>query len=153
MLGGDNLTWLRLEFSTDLATPLAVFETLAPPRCPLNGRDVLPSLVVFRSVSVMHCIEDRKLRVARGIQDLQHVGNAVVRFCNAPNTVPDFPSFGNEVVIRVDHHECGELLTVCRFCHSLAPMIMCRRGPHYVRSGLRPARTSSTKSCGCSQAA
>jgi hypothetical protein len=30
----------------------------------------------------MHCIEDVKLRLPRGIQDLLHVHNAVVRFGN-----------------------------------------------------------------------
>jgi hypothetical protein len=48
MLGGDNLAWLRLELGTDLATPRAVFEAFALPRSLLNGRNVLPRLVVAR---------------------------------------------------------------------------------------------------------
>ena len=38
MLLGQNLTRLRDEFGTDLATPRAVFEAFAGPRCLLNGR-------------------------------------------------------------------------------------------------------------------
>jgi hypothetical protein len=70
MLRGDNLAWLRLELGTDLATPRAVFEALLHPRCLLNGRNVLPSLVVARTVSMMQRLEDPKLRLPRGIQDL-----------------------------------------------------------------------------------
>src|SRR5262245_42697023 len=40
MLSGDNLTWLRLEFGTDLATPGAVFEAFSPPSCPLDRRNI-----------------------------------------------------------------------------------------------------------------
>jgi hypothetical protein len=67
MLCGDNLARLRLELWTDFATPRAGFEGLSQPSCLLNGRDILPSLVVSRAVSVMQCIEDRKLGVPRGI--------------------------------------------------------------------------------------
>src|SRR5512132_2365114 len=52
---------------------------------------------------MMQCIEDPKLRLPRGIQDLQHMRNAVIRFCNTPNVVPYLASLGNEVVIRIDH--------------------------------------------------
>jgi hypothetical protein len=87
MLRSDNLAWLRLELGTDLATPRAVFEALSHPRCLLDGRNVLLSLVVARTVSMMQCVEDPKLRLPCGIQDLQHVGNAVIRFCNSLNAV------------------------------------------------------------------
>jgi len=66
MLRGDNLSRLRLEFGTDLATPRAAFEALVHPRCLLNGRDVFPRLVVARTVSMMQGIEDPKLRLPRG---------------------------------------------------------------------------------------
>ena len=65
MLRGDYLAWLRLELGTDFATPRAVFEALSLPRCLLNGRNVLPSLVVTRTVSTMQRIEDPKLRLPR----------------------------------------------------------------------------------------
>src|SRR5215470_1260802 len=72
MLRGNNLAWLRRELGTDLATPRAVFEALSHPRCLLNGCNVFPALVVSRTVSMMQCIEDSKLPLPRGIQDLQH---------------------------------------------------------------------------------
>src|SRR5262245_2487338 len=88
MLRGDDLAWLGLELGTDLATPGAVFEALVLPRRPLDGRNVLPGLVVARAVAMMHGIVDPKLRLPRRIQDLQHVRNAVIRFGNSPNAAP-----------------------------------------------------------------
>jgi hypothetical protein len=70
MLRGDNLAWLRLELGTDLATPRAVFEALGLPRCLLDRRNVPPGLVVARTVSMVQRLEDPKLRLPRGIQDL-----------------------------------------------------------------------------------
>jgi hypothetical protein len=40
MLEGHDFARLRLELAADLATPRAVFEALAQPRCLLEGRDV-----------------------------------------------------------------------------------------------------------------
>jgi hypothetical protein len=37
----------------------------------------------------MHCIEDVKVRLPRGIQDLLHVGNAVVRLGDGFDAGPD----------------------------------------------------------------
>src|SRR6266849_11116157 len=91
MLRGDNLAWLRLELGTDLATPRVVFEALMHPRCLLNGRNVLPSLVVARTVPMMQCVGDPKLRLPRRIQDLQHMRNAAIRFCNSPNAAHILP--------------------------------------------------------------
>src|SRR5262245_15152284 len=88
MLRGDDLAWLRLEPGTDLATPCPIFDALSRPRCFLNGHNVLPSLVIAWSVSMMQCIEDPKLRLPRGIEDLQHMRNALIGFCNGPDVVP-----------------------------------------------------------------
>src|SRR5262249_9553608 len=67
MLSGDNVAWLRLEFGTDLATPRAVFEALSQPACFLNGRNVLPGLVVTRTVSMMQRIENAKPGLSRRV--------------------------------------------------------------------------------------
>src|SRR6266446_9830375 len=120
MLRGDDLAWLRLELGTDLAAPRAVFEDLALPRCLLNGRNVLPSLVVAGTVSMMHCIEDPKLRLPRGIQDLQHMRNAVIRFCNSLNAVPYLASLGDDDVIRIDHQKRNDLLVICGSRHGVS---------------------------------
>src|SRR6516162_7953932 len=71
VLRGDNLAWLRVELGTDLATPRSVL---------LNGRDVLPGLVVARTVSMMQRVEDVKPRLPRGIEDLRHMRHAVICF-------------------------------------------------------------------------
>src|SRR5215510_9497203 len=126
MLSGDNLTWLRLEFGTDLATPGAVFEGFSPPSCPLDRRNILPSLVVARSISMMQCIEDPKLRLPRGVEDLQHIRNAAIRLRDSPNAVPELAAFGNEVVIGIDHQKCSKLPVEYQLRHSLSPVIVCR---------------------------
>src|SRR5262249_32770187 len=79
----DDLTWRRSEFGTELATPGAAFEGLVLPRGSLNRRNVRPRFVVACTISMMHRIEDAKLHCARGIQNLQHVGNAVVRLSDS----------------------------------------------------------------------
>jgi hypothetical protein len=53
MLESPDIAWLRLEFAADLATPRVVFEALVHPRCLLNGRNVLPCLIVAWTVSTM----------------------------------------------------------------------------------------------------
>src|SRR5262245_56282423 len=88
MLCGDNLAWLGRELGANLTAPCAAFEALVHPCCLLNGRHVLPRLVVAGAVSMMHRIEDPKLRLPCGIQNLKHMGYAVIRFCDSPNAVP-----------------------------------------------------------------
>src|SRR6476646_9847587 len=102
MLGGDDFTRLRSEPSAKLATPSAIFEGLVAPRRSLDWRDGPPRLVVAQTVSMMHGIKDPKLRPPGNSQDLQHMGNAVVRLCDRPNARPNLATFGNEVVIWVD---------------------------------------------------
>jgi len=99
----DNLTWRRHEFGTELATPCAVFEALVLPRGSLNRRNVGPRFVVACTISMMHGIEDAKLHCARRIQDLQHVGNAVVCFSDSFDQGPELAALGNEVVVGIDH--------------------------------------------------
>ena len=82
--------------------------------------------------------------------------NAVIRFGNSANAVPYLASFGNEVVVRIDHKKCSDVPIVSDFCHRASDL--CRPsqgvpGQHYARSDLKAARTSCEKSCGCSQAA
>ena len=112
MLVGDNFAWLWRKFWTDLATPRAVFEALAPPRCPLNGCNVLPGRIVAGTVPVMHGIEDPKFRFARRMQHLLHVRNAIVRFSHGFDPRPDLATLGNEVVVGVDHQESGDVLVI-----------------------------------------
>src|SRR5262245_1427169 len=88
MLEGDDIAWLRFEFAADLATPRAVFEGLTRPRCLLDRRDVFPGLVVAGTVSTMQRIEDAQLRLPRRMQDLQHMRNTIICFCNTLHAIP-----------------------------------------------------------------
>ena len=45
--------------------------------------------------------------------------NAAIRFCNSPNAVPYLASLGNEVVIRIDHQKCSDLLVICVSRHGV----------------------------------
>src|SRR5262245_970711 len=119
MLCGDNLAWLGRELGADLTAPRAVFEALVHPRRFLNRGNVLPSLIVARTVSMMHDIEDEKLRIPRGIQNLQHMRNTVVRFCNGPNTSPQLASLRDEVVVRIDHQKSSDFFVVCQHLYAL----------------------------------
>lgn len=115
----DDLTRRRHELGAELAAPCAVFEALASPSGPLDGCDESPGLVVARAVSMMHGIEDAKLRLPRGIQDLQHVRHAVVGFGDRLDAGPDLATLGNEVVIRIDHQKGSDVLVVSLSRHGI----------------------------------
>src|SRR6516225_9488523 len=68
MLEGHDIARLRFEFAADLATLRAVFEGLVQPSCLLDGRNVLPGLVVPWTAAMMHRIENAKLRLTLSIQ-------------------------------------------------------------------------------------
>src|SRR5262249_49220573 len=142
MLQGHDIARLRLEFAADLATPRAVFEDLSQPSCLLDRRNVLPGLVVAWTVSTMQRIENAKLRLPRGIQDLQHMRNAVIRFCNSPDAVPYLASLGNEIVIRIDHEKCSDLLVICHFCHAASNLCAPVRGAPAVEFEVGPGGDS-----------
>src|SRR5262245_35419846 len=120
VLRSDDLARPGLEPGADLAAPRAVFEGLAPPCRLLNGSDVLPGLVVARPVAMVQGIEYPKLRLPCRIEDLQHVRNAIVRFGDRANAVPELAALGNEVVVGIDYQEPGDLLVVCGCGHGVA---------------------------------
>src|SRR5262249_15310257 len=140
MLLGDNLTWRWHEFGTELATPCAVFEGFVLPRGSLNRRNVGPRFVVAGTISMMHGIEDAELRCARGIQDLQHVGNAVVCFSHSFDARPDLAALGNEVVVGIDHYEGADALVICRGIHG-GHSCGCRYDISCLGGGLREPDT------------
>src|SRR5262245_12228253 len=88
MLEGHDVARLRCEFAPAPAAPRAVFEGLVRPRCLLDGRNVLPTLVVARAISMMQRIEHPKVRLPRRIQHLQHMRNTTVCVCNSLQTIP-----------------------------------------------------------------
>src|SRR5690349_13693953 len=118
MLRDDTFSRLRGELGTDLATPRTEFESLMLPRCPLNRRDVLPTLVVAWTITMMQCVENAKSRLPCCIQNLQHMRNTLIRLCNGLEAIPYLAAIGNEIVVRVDHKQCGHCLVVCHCRHS-----------------------------------
>src|SRR5262245_12439303 len=88
MLEGQDVARSRREFAADLATPRPVFEGLVRPGGLLSRRDVLPGLVVARTVSTMQRIADAKPRRSRRIQDLQHVRHTTIRLGHRLQTRP-----------------------------------------------------------------
>ena len=122
MLEGYDVTRLRFELAAHLAAPRAVFKALVHPGCLLNRRNVLPGLVVARAISTMQRIEDAKLRVPRSIQDLQHIRNALICFCNSLQETHNLPSLKNEIVVRINNEKCSHSLSIldspCFFSYS-----------------------------------
>jgi hypothetical protein len=57
----------------------------------------------------MQRIEHAKVRPARGIEHLQHIGNTIICFCDCLQTIPEFASLGNEVVVRIDDEKRSDL--------------------------------------------
>ena len=112
MLLGDDFARLRLELAADLATPRAAFEGLSRPRCPLDRCNILPGLLVARTVSMMQRIENAKFRLPRSIQDLQHVSNTIIGFGYVLQAIPYLAALGNEVVVGIDHKKCSDFLLV-----------------------------------------
>jgi len=121
MLTDDNFTRRRHEFGAELAAPRAVFEGFVLPRRLLNRSDVRPCLVVAWTVAMMHSVEYSQLRLPRGTQDPQHVGNAVVRLGHGFDTRPDLAAVGDEVVVGIDDQKCGDLLVVRHTVHASLP--------------------------------
>ena len=52
---------------------------------------------------MMHSIENPQLRLARGIQHLQHMRNALIRLGDSANAIPYLAALRNEVVIGIDN--------------------------------------------------
>src|ERR1700694_3774063 len=112
MLEGHDIARLRLELAADLATPRAVLEGLSRPRCLLNWRNVLPSLVVASAIATMQRIENADVRLSRSVEDLHHMRNTLVGFSNTLQAIPYFAALGNEIVIWIDHQKCSDLLLI-----------------------------------------
>src|SRR5262245_17515880 len=86
---------------------------------------------------MMHDIEDEKLRIPRGIQDLQHMRNTVIRFCNDPNTFPQLASLRDEVVVRIDHQKSSNFFVVCQHLSALNSLSANGRDWHQLNIDVR----------------
>src|SRR5262249_36958204 len=65
MLLRKDFAWLSCELAANLATLSVVFKSRYYPSRILNVRNELPILVVARTITMMHCIEDPKPRLPR----------------------------------------------------------------------------------------
>ena len=137
MFAGDDFAGLRHELRAEFAAPGAELEALGFPRPPLDRRDVLPGFVVAGAVAVMHGIEDPKLRIARGMQNLLHVRNAIVGFGHGLDPWPDLAALGDEVVVGIDHEEGGDAPCRRKDVSWNSPLRRCRRGCQLFASAAR----------------
>ena len=71
---------------------------------------------------MMQRIKNAKLRLARGSQDLQHVRDTTIRFCDNLQAISYFAALGNEIVIGVDDDERGGSFSYFRFSIFFPPM-------------------------------
>src|SRR5215468_449949 len=133
MFLGDDLAGRRYEFGAEFAAPGPILEGFVLPGPSLDGSDIRPRLIIARTVAMMHGVEDPQLRLARRIQDLKHVGDTLVGFGDRLDAGPDLATFGDEVVIRIDHEQSSDGLAVCRGIHAVASYV-CRVDPVSVMS-------------------
>jgi hypothetical protein len=69
-------------------------------------------------VSVVQCVQDLNAGVSRRLEDLDHVRHAPVGCGNPLEAVPYFAALGDEVVVRIDHHEAGDASAVRHLANS-----------------------------------
>jgi hypothetical protein len=79
---------------------------------PSEWRNGLPGLVVARAILTMQRMENADVRFSRGIEDLQHMRNAMIGFGDALQAIPYLASLGNEIVVRIDHQESSDVLVI-----------------------------------------
>src|SRR5215813_10085910 len=105
VLLGHDVAWLRRKLRANLSSPRAVFEDLALHRCLLDGRDVLPALIVAWTIPMVHRVEDAEPSLPCGGHELKHMRDAMRCCRNVLDAVPYFAAFGDEIVVRVNHEE------------------------------------------------
>ena len=109
MLLGHDIARLGLELLAQLATPGAELERPTVPRRLLDGRDVLPRLVVAGPVPAVQRVEHPDVGLPRSVEHLLHVGDAAVGLGDTLQPVPHLAALGDEVVVRVDHQQPGDV--------------------------------------------
>src|SRR5579872_2022258 len=117
MLRDHDVTGAGFEFWPDFTAPCAVFEGFSIPGCLLDWRHILPCLVVAGAISPMERVEHSDSRPPSSVENLHHVGNTLVRFGDALQTVPHLTALGDEVVVGIDDDKCGDLFVECLVRH------------------------------------
>src|SRR5262249_36693836 len=121
VLLGHNVAWLRRKLGANLSSPCAVFEDLALHRCLLDGRDVLPALVIAWAIPMVHRVEDAEPSFPCGGDELEHMSDGMGCCRNALDAVPDLAAFGDEIVVRVNQQEGRVLVGEAQGRHVLPP--------------------------------
>src|SRR5215469_2180998 len=119
MLLSDDVARLRGEFGTELSPPRSILKCLSRPGCFLNRRDVLPGLVVARTVTMMHRIENAQPNLSRSDQQLQHIRYAAICFGNALDAIPYLAALRYEIVVGIDDEKCRTFLFKLQVGHGI----------------------------------
>ena len=138
MLLDDDLPRLRCEFGADFTTPCAVFEGLARPRCLLDGRNILPALVIARAVAMMQGIENAEFRSPYRVQDLQHVRDTAVGLSDRLQAIPEFAALGDEIVYGSMTRSAVATLSNFRVVMLCSPAFLKVRDPLTAIGSLSP---------------
>src|SRR5262245_35249261 len=119
MLLGHDIARLGGEFGTDFAAPRSKFKCPSRPGGSLHRRNVFPGFVVARTVSMMHRKEHAQPSLSRSRQQLQHMRNAIVGFCDALDAIPEFAALGYEIVVGIYEEKPSSLLLKPQIGHAL----------------------------------
>ena len=65
----------------------------------------------------MHRVEDPDTSLPRGLEDLHHMRNALIPFSDTFYAILYFTACGNEIVIRVDDYQSGDVIFACQLRH------------------------------------
>ena len=65
----------------------------------------------------MHRIEKAETRLSAGFEDLHHMRNTLVPFCNIVYAILYFAALGSEIVMGIHHNKSGNLFLIGQFCH------------------------------------
>jgi hypothetical protein len=86
---------------------------------------------------MMHGIKDPEFRFSCGAQNFDHMLYAAVGLGNSFDPRPDFATFGDEVVIRIDHQQGSRGLVVCGSIHDVPSSVI-------TAAGSRPERDNTS---------
>jgi hypothetical protein len=65
----------------------------------------------------MQRVKDADAGATRSTEDLAHVRNALVGFRNSFEALPNLAAFGNEIVVRINHHQARAVLVIDHVVH------------------------------------
>src|SRR5437868_4935813 len=103
MLLRNQLACKWSEVRMIISTPSPGLKRFPSPCCPLDWGYIFPTLVISRTITMMHCIKHSQSGFASCRQYTEHIGNTMIRFCDAFQSVPNLATFRDEIVVGVNH--------------------------------------------------